>query len=132
MLSCSASEVAVPYTLTRDLASHFARTALGHVTREYPNKLDHVLTGPEDVKSPRELHPVFYGSFDWHSCVHGYWTLARCLRRFPDLAEADAIRTLFDTQFTPEKVAGEGAHLTCTPPPPSWHAPRRVMGPPML
>jgi Protein of unknown function (DUF2891) len=102
----------VQLTLTKDLASHFARTALGHVTREYPNKLDHVLTGPDDVKSPRELHPIFYGSFDWHSCVHGYWTLARCLRRFPDLPEAEAIHALFDAQFRPEKVAGEVAYLT--------------------
>jgi len=101
----------VPHTLTKDLASHFARTALGHVTREYTNKLDHVLTGPEDVKSPRQLHPIFYGSFDWHSCVHGYWTLARLLRRFPDLPEAGAIRALFDEQFTPEKMAGEVAYL---------------------
>lgn len=98
-------------TLTRDLASHFARTALGHLTREWPNKLDHVLTGPEDVRGPRELHPIFYGSFDWHSCVHGYWTLARCLRRFPDLPEAGAIRALFDEQFIAEKVAGEVAYL---------------------
>jgi hypothetical protein len=111
MLSCSASEVSVTLTLTKELASHFARTALGHVTREYPNKLDHVLTGPEDVKSPRELHPIFYGSFDWHSCVHGYWTLARCLRRFPDLPEAEAIRALFDEQFTPDKVAREIEYL---------------------
>jgi hypothetical protein len=70
-----------------------------------------VLTGPEDVKSPRELHPIFYGSFDWHSCVHGYWTLAHVLRRFPDLPEASAIRALFDAQFTPEKIAGEVAYL---------------------
>jgi hypothetical protein len=103
--------VPVPLTLTRELASHFARTALGHVRREYPNKLDHVLTEPEDVKSPRELHPIFYGSFDWHSCVHGYWMLARVLRRVPDLPEADAIRALFDMQFAPEKVAGEVAYL---------------------
>ncbi|HEX3651295.1 MAG TPA: DUF2891 domain-containing protein [Rhizomicrobium sp.] len=99
------------HALTLELASHFARTALSHVTREYPNKLDHVLSGPEDVKSPRELHPIFYGSFDWHSCVHGYWTLARCLRRFPDLPEAAAIRALYDAQFTPDKVAGEVAYL---------------------
>jgi hypothetical protein len=70
-----------------------------------------VLTGPEDLRTPRELHPIFFGSFDWHSCVHGYWTLARCLRRFSDLPEAGAIRALFDTQFTPEKVAGELAYL---------------------
>lgn len=101
----------MPLILTKELASHFARTALGHVTREYPNKLDHVLTGMEDMKSPRELHPIFHGSFDWHSCVHGYWTLARCLRRFPDLPEANSIRALFDAQFTSGKVADEVAYL---------------------
>ena len=48
-------------------ASRFASAALGHVVREYPNKMDHVLSGPADVQGPRALHPVFFGSFDWHS-----------------------------------------------------------------
>jgi hypothetical protein len=98
--------------LTADVASHFARTALGHVTREWPNKLDHVLSGPDDVQSPRALHPIFYGSFDWHSCVHGHWLLARLYRRFPDLPEVARIRALLEAQFTTEKVAGELAYLT--------------------
>jgi len=96
---------------TRELASHFAKTALGHVTREWPNKMDHVLTGPEDIKGPRELHPIFYGSFDWHSCVHSHWLLAKLLRLFPDLPEGGEIRALLDDQFTPAKVAGEVAYL---------------------
>ena len=50
--------------LDAGMASRLAAIALGHVGREYPNKLDHVLTGRKDVKSPRALHPVFYGSFD--------------------------------------------------------------------
>ncbi|HEY0780522.1 MAG TPA: DUF2891 domain-containing protein [Gemmatirosa sp.] len=98
-------------TLTPALASRFAALALGHVTREYPNKLDHVLAGPEDARGPRALHPVFYGSFDWHSCVHGYWLLARVLRRVPALPEAGAIRGLFDAHLTPERVAGEVVYL---------------------
>ena len=97
--------------LTPELASQFARIALGHVAREYPNKLDHVLEGPGDVRSPRDLHPIFFGSFDWHSCVHGYWLLATVLRLEPDIPEATAIRALFDDAFTPEKVAGEVAYL---------------------
>jgi hypothetical protein len=97
--------------LTADLASSFAAIALGHVGREYPNKLDHVLAGPDDIQGPRALHPVFYGSFDWHSCVHGYWLLARLSRRFPDLPEAANIRQLFDRQLTPEKIAGELSYL---------------------
>ncbi|HEY0394167.1 MAG TPA: DUF2891 domain-containing protein [Candidatus Elarobacter sp.] len=96
---------------TPELASRFARIVLGHVTREYPNKLDHVLRGPEDVRGPRALHPIFYGSFDWHSCVHGYWLLATLLRRFPELRERLAVRALFDGQMTAPNVAAELAYL---------------------
>ena len=98
-------------SLTPDLASRFATIALGHVEREYPNHLMHALDGPGDARTPRDLHPIFFGSFDWHSCVHAYWMLARLLARFPDLPEAGAIRALFDRRITPEAVAGECAYL---------------------
>jgi hypothetical protein len=98
-------------TLSPELASKFAGLALAHVTREYPNKLDHVLNGPPDLKGPRDLHPVFFGSFDWHSCVHGYWLLATLLRLFPDIGEARDIRKLFDGQLIPSKVKGEVDYL---------------------
>jgi Protein of unknown function (DUF2891) len=97
--------------LTPAVAARFAAIALGHVTREYPNKLDHVLNSPDDVRGPRALHPVFFGSFDWHSCVHGYWLLARLLRGFPTLPDAARIRQLFDAQFAPDRVGGEVAYL---------------------
>src|SRR5687768_8935641 len=97
--------------LTPELASAFARIALGHVGREYPNKLDHVLEGPQDACGPRQLHPIFFGSFDWHSCVHGYWLLAALLRHEPDGLEARYTRALFDDAFTEAKVAGEVAYL---------------------
>jgi hypothetical protein len=97
--------------LTVTLAGRFAEIALGHLTREYPNKLDHVMAGPEDVQGPRELHPIFYGSFDWHSCVHGYWLLARLRARFEDLPGRAAITALFDEQFTEAQVAVETAYL---------------------
>jgi len=97
--------------LTPEIASKFARLALAHVEREYPNKLDHVLNDSDDVRSPRSLHPIFFGSFDWHSCVHGYWLLATVLRLYPDLAEANDIRALFTRQFTFANVAAELAYL---------------------
>ena len=97
--------------LAKFTASRFARIALGHVAREYPNKLDHVLAGDEDARTPRDLHPIFFGSFDWHSCVHGYWLLATLLRIRPDLPEADAIVALLAEAFTPDKVAAEVAYL---------------------
>ena len=98
-------------SLARSTASRFAKIALGHLAREYPNKLDHVLGGPDDVRSPRDLHPIFFGSFDWHSCVHGYWLLATLLRLRPEMAEAESIAALFDDAFTEDKVAGEVAYL---------------------
>lgn len=97
--------------LDRDLAVHMARIALGHVTREYPHKLDHVLLGDEDARTPRDLHPVFFGSFDWHSCVHGWWTLLTLRRLFPEMAEADAIEALAEGSFMPDKLAAERAYL---------------------
>jgi hypothetical protein len=97
--------------LTADIAARFAEIALGHVTREYPHKLDQVLEGPEDLLPPRALHPIFFGSFDWHSCVHGYWLLLRVRRLFPDLPVARRIETLADEMLAPDKVAGEIAYL---------------------
>lgn len=92
-------------------ASRLARIALGHVRREYPNRLDHVLEGPADLKSPRALHPIFYGSFDWHSCVHSYWLLATLYRLYPNMPEGKAIGALFQTAFTKKNIAGECAYL---------------------
>jgi hypothetical protein len=81
------------------------------VRREYPNLLYHILNGPQDVRQPRELHPVFFGSMDWHSCVHGYWLLATVLRVFPTIVEADEIGRLFDDQLTGAKVNAEIEYL---------------------
>jgi len=93
--------------LTIQHAARFADIALGHVTQEFPNKLDQVLTGPGDLAAPSVLHPIFYGSFDWHSCVHSYWLLARLSRRYPGLPQGEHIRRLFTSAFTPEHVSAE-------------------------
>jgi hypothetical protein len=88
-----------------------AEIALGHVAREYPNKLDHVLTGDADVLPPRSLHPIFFGSFDWHSCVHGWWSLLTLCRLFPEIPQSPEIDRLAGHSFTPENAAGELAYL---------------------
>ena len=95
--------------LTPSLAERLAGIALGHVTQEWPTKLDHLLRGAEDLRTPRDLHPIFFGSFDWHSSVHTHWLLARLLPHLP--GQAPAIRARFDAAFAPELVAGERAYL---------------------
>jgi len=97
--------------LTPELASKFAGVALAHLTREYPYKLDYVLNDASELKPPSELYPVFHGSFDWHSCVHGYWLLATMLRRFPSLPQARQIVTTFDAHLVEHRIAGEVAFL---------------------
>ena len=58
------------------------------------------------------LHPVFFGSFDWHSCVHGWWTLLTLRRLFPrDGGGGTAIARLADATFVADKVAAELAYL---------------------
>lgn len=90
-------------------AERFAQIALGHVERDYPHKPGLVLAGAHEVRSPRETHPVFFGSFDWHSCVHGYWLLVRVLKRFPEMPSAEAIRALLARRLTRDGIAGECA-----------------------
>lgn len=97
--------------MTREQASAFARLALKGLGKEYPNKLDHVMAGPDDVRGPRELHPAFFGSYDWHSSVHGHWMLARLLRVMPDLPEAQEIRAALDEHFTPANLKAEAEYF---------------------
>jgi Protein of unknown function (DUF2891) len=98
--------------LTPEIAAQFAAATLGHLGRQYPYKLDLVLNGPEDAVPPIMLHPIFHGSFDWHSCVHGWWQVMRIAREYPDLPEFAAIRARADEMLVPEKVAGELAFLS--------------------
>jgi len=97
--------------LTTDIARNFARIALGHVAREYPHKLDHVMAKDGDALPPHVLHPCFFGSFDWHSCVHGWWTLLTLRRMYPEMAEAARISELADETFTERNLAAELAYL---------------------
>lgn|GEM_PF-74952 len=98
-------------SLTREEASHFAKLALKCVTKEFPNKPDHVINDGADVRSPRVMHPAFYGCFDWHSTVHGHWMLVRLLRLYPDLSEAADIRAALNGNLTAENLAAEVTYL---------------------
>ncbi len=97
------------------LASQLARMPLAHLRRELPHKLDHVVMTDDDLRRPRELHPAFYGCFDWHSAVHGHWMLARLARVVSGLAEHGAIHKLFDETLTPENLAAEAAYFEHQP-----------------
>lgn len=93
------------------LAARLAAVALANVGREYPFHLVHLAHADNDLRPPRALHPVFGASYDWHSCVHMHWTLARLLRLAPHAVDAAAIARHFDDRFTPARVEAEIAYL---------------------
>ena len=92
-------------------ASDFARQGLNNVCREYPHLLTHVLNAPEDAHTPRQLHPAFYGSYDWHSCVHQHCMLARLARLFPDLPERAEIDRVLREHLSGENMITEAAYF---------------------
>lgn len=98
-------------TLDQKSASNFAQLALNCIQKEYPNKLGQVLHDSTEIASPQELHPAFYGCFDWHSSVHGHWTLVRLLKQFPKLPEAKEIRKKLNENLTADNIMAEVAYF---------------------
>lgn len=94
-------------TLTLEQANSLATLPLECVQKEYPNKLGHTLGSKDDLGEPQSLHPAFYGCFDWHSSVHGNWSMVRLLKEFPNVEEGERMRRILSENITPESIAGE-------------------------
>ncbi len=89
-------------------AAAYARVALANIVREFPTVVRHVMTAPDDLpRRPRENTPVFYGSYDWHSCVEMHWLLVRLLRQAGEAVPQAEIRAALDRQFTVDALAAE-------------------------
>lgn len=91
--------------------TRFMQLALDCVQREYPNKISHVLQDGSDAQTPRELHPAFYGCYDWHSAVHGHWLIVRLLRTMEPGPFTEQATAALDANLTPEAIAGEVAYF---------------------
>ena len=96
----------------RSEAPAYAEVAMANIMREYPVFVIGTLSGPGELLTrPRDRSPVFYGSYDWHSCVEMHWLLVRLLKLTPDLVPAGRIRGLLDSQFTETKLRAEAAFM---------------------
>lgn len=93
--------------LTLAQANSLATLPLACLQTEYPNKLGQTLGNSEDLGEPKQLHPAFYGCFDWHSSVHGHWSLVILLKTFPQLEEADLIRQKLLENISVENITAE-------------------------
>lgn len=102
------------------LAKQYADIVLENLSRPYPYASHHVEKSLTDRPSPRELHPSFYTSFDWHSCVHMTWLGVSLLEHGLDAGRDAALRTVLEANLTEENLAVEGAYMLANP---SWERP---------
>ena len=98
--------------LLRDEAAAYARVALTNIRREFPSAVWHTMKAPGDFPfRPKVRTPVFYGSFDWHSCVEMHWLLVRLLRVDADAVPANEIRAVLGGHFARIALAAEAAFV---------------------
>lgn len=93
--------------LTFNEANRLVRLPLDCLQTEYPNKLNQSLQDSTHLGSPKQLHPAFYGCYDWHSSVHGHWSLVSLLKQFPSLNQASTIRNKLVENISKENVLAE-------------------------
>jgi hypothetical protein len=93
------------------MAAGLAVRALANIEQRYPWQPAHLQIAPGDHAEPHELHPPYCGSYDWHSCVHMHWLLARVRRAQPRIPQAAGIVRAFDAHLTAANVAAEAAYF---------------------
>jgi len=88
-------------------ANYLYHFAYNCINKEYPNKLGQVLGDASYLKEPSELHPAFYGCFDWHSSVHGHWALLNICKELPNFPQKDSILFKIRNNITKENILKE-------------------------
>jgi Protein of unknown function (DUF2891) len=101
-------------TALAQVASTYAETIVASIQQEYPNQMQHMMTGPDDRPRPHEAHPAFYGCFDWHSSVEMHWALIRLLRLMPDGFDTKKAMTVINEHLTEAALSQEAAYI-CVP-----------------
>ncbi len=100
-------------SLTAEVAEKLSRYPMSCILREFPNKTSHTSNSATDGRLlPHELHPAFFGCFDWHSSVHGHWMLIRLLRTVPDLKSRPEIIATLNNTFHPESMKAEADYFS--------------------
>ena len=94
-------------TMSAAELGRFTQLAMDCIPQEYPNKLGQLLADASQLRSPRALHPAFYGCYDWHSSVHGHWMLVKALKEYEDLANRELIMEQLLASISSENVAVE-------------------------
>ena len=118
--SIASQEIGNSTSISARQAANLMQLPLGCAETEYPNKLSQTLHSDDDLASPKSLHPAFYGCFDWHSAVHGHWSMVRLLKAFPDIEGGDKATAILQQHITPANVAADLAYFKLNS---SWERP---------
>jgi len=100
--------------LLADAAPGYLDVIDTNIQREFPNMPWIVASGPGPLPHHRESHPVFFGCFDWHSCVEMWWAAIRIMRVLPDVRGGDATRSTMHRLLTKEGIATETAFIAAS------------------
>jgi hypothetical protein len=103
------------HTTLSQVASAYAESIIHSIQQEYPNQMQHMMTGPDDRPTPHEAHPAFYGCFDWHSSVEMHWVLIRLLRLTPESFDTEKAMTVLNSHLTEDALSQEAAYLHSRP-----------------
>ena len=101
-------------TSIEEFAAGYSRTILDAIDRAYPNDLRHRMDRDDDRPTPIEVHPAFFGCYDWHSAVEMHWALVRLLRCAPPQVSPDARLTL-DRHLSAANLQREAAYFVDRP-----------------
>lgn len=94
-------------TLHLEEANRLAELPMNCIQTEYPNKLNQTIASSDELKPPKTLHPAFYGCFDWHSAVHGHWSLVSLLKQFPELDKKEEMEQMLLQNISKENIQNE-------------------------
>lgn len=93
-------------------ANRLAQLPLDCISTPLPYKPGHTISSEADLDMPQVHHPAFYGCFDWHSAVHGHWSLVYIMKLFPNLEKATEARQKLNQNLTKENIEKELAYFS--------------------
>ena len=89
----------------------YVEMAIAAIGRAYPYHVSLLAASDSDVAPPRVLNPAFRGAFDWHSSVHGHWTLVRACRTQPGAPWSIRARTTLAMSLSEAGLQAERSFL---------------------
>lgn len=97
--------------LDQSQAERLITLPMNCITNPLPYKSGLTIAKEEDLSMPIVHHPAFYGCFDWHSAVHGHWSIVFLLKTYPNLSVQKEARQLLDRNLTKENIETEIAYF---------------------